>query len=214
MDAKLLAWSRAVKARQAKRGRTHPVLWFFTDENRVPDPLPAITQLPKGLAGVVFRHDHAPDREDLGRRVALLCRQRRLALSVAGDGHLARRLRAGVHLRGGRGMTRARLVTSSAHSVRELVRAWRNGADLCFLSPVFPTKSHPHARVLGPVRWAAIARHAGGMPILALGGISGRVCRALPPSCRGAAAIGALAGHSGLVLTLGGCPPPCLGALG
>ena len=192
MDRKLLAWARAVKARHAKRGQRHPVLWLCTDEKRMPDPLPAIARLPRNLAGVVFRHDNTPDREALGRRVALLCRQRRLALTIAGDPRLAVKLKAGLHLRGARGRPGRRLVTSSAHSVPDLVRARRMRVDLCFLSPFFPTASHPGGRALGPVRWAAMARRVGGIPVFALGGVSGTSCRAAPRVCSGAGAIGTL----------------------
>ncbi|MBV9757721.1 MAG: thiamine phosphate synthase [Alphaproteobacteria bacterium] len=196
MDQRLVAWARAVKARRARAGeRGPPVLWLFTDAARLPDPMPAAARLPKGLCGVVFRHDGVSSREALGRALARICRARRLALVVAGDARLAARLRAGLHLRRGR-RTRLRprgLLTSSAHDRRELARARRAGAGLVFLGPVFPTASHPGARTLGPRRWAALAR-AGRLPALALGGIDGAAARALPRRfCAGAAAIGALA---------------------
>src|SRR5580692_5856621 len=99
MDDRLIAWARAVKSRGgASRG---PVLWLFTDERRLPDPLAAVARLPAG-AGVVFRHDADPRRAELGRALAKLCRRRRLVLAVAGDWRLAVALRAGLHLRGGR----------------------------------------------------------------------------------------------------------------
>lgn len=194
---RLVAWARAVKSRRARRGRGAglPVLWLFTDALRLADPLAAAACLPKGLCGVVLRHDGVSGREALGRALARICRERRLALVVAGDARLAARLHAGVHLRGGRGVRagirRGRLVTSSAHTARELARARRAGAALVFLSPVFPTVSHPGAPALGPVRWAAMARRAG-LPALALGGVDGRRARALPRDiCAGAGVIGA-----------------------
>ncbi len=167
-----------------------------------------MARLPRGLAGVVFRHDGAPDRAALGRRIAALCRERRLLLVVAGDSRLAARLGAGLHLRAGRrpDSRRAPLaLTSSAHGKADLRRAARAGAAICFLSPAFPTASHPGAPALGPARWAALARQAsrcaalarqaeaGGPVIMALGGINGRSVRRLPRrACAGAGAIGAL----------------------
>lgn len=194
---RLVAWARAVKSRRARRGRGAglPVLWLFTDAQRLADPLPAAACLPKGLCGVVLRHDGVPGREALGRALARICRERRLALVVAGDPRLAARLHAGVHLRQGRrpraGIRPGGLVTSSAHTARELARARRAGAAAVFLSPVFPTLSHPDAPALGPVRWAAMARRAR-LPALALGGVNGRRARALPRDiCAGAGIIGA-----------------------
>jgi thiamine-phosphate pyrophosphorylase len=200
MDQRLIAWARAVKARTlaGERGkvRGHPTLWLFTDARRLADPREAAARLPRGLAGVVLRHDNEPGRAALGRALARICRARRLALVVAGDARLAVALGAGVHLRGGRwpGLVRPHggLVTSSAHSLPEVRRAARAGAALVFLSPVFVTRSHPGVMPLGSVRWAGLARRAR-LPVLALGGITGDSARRLPRDlvC-GAGAIGAL----------------------
>jgi len=194
MDALLLAWAHAAQ----RRGRRRiPPLWLFTDSRRLADPRPAVARLPKGLAGVVLRHDAAPDRMALGRDLARICRARRLVLVVAGDARLAAALRAGMHLRGGRwpGSVRPRhgLVTSSAHNQAELRRARRSGADLAFLGPAFATASHPGAPGLGAVRWCGLANRAG-LRVAALGGIDGASVRRLPPLlCRAVGAIGALA---------------------
>ena len=200
MDQKLIAWARAVKARRRPArlpGHALPVLWLFTDAVRLPDPRDAVARLPRGLCGVVLRHDAAPDRVRLGLDLARLCRARRLVLCVAGDAALAARLGAGLHLRDGRrspGPRRARLVTSSAHGVPDLRRAARAGAALAFLSPVWPTASHPGAGGLGLLRWGGLARQAA-IPVCALGGVEGRRVAALrgTAACAGAGAIGALA---------------------
>src|SRR5579883_2526992 len=151
MDRKLIAWARAVKARDSAplERPALPPLWLFTDETRLPDPRAAIARLPKGLAGVVLRHDHAPGRQALGHDLARLCRARRLTLVVAGDPRLAASLRAGLHIRRGhRPLVRRRpgLLTASAHNRKELERARRAGADLVFLGPAFATASHSGAR--------------------------------------------------------------------
>uniref|UniRef100_A0A8J4H7S3 Thiamine phosphate synthase n=1 Tax=Acidicaldus sp. TaxID=1872105 RepID=A0A8J4H7S3_9PROT len=187
MDGKLLAWARAVKSR---RTGALPPLWLFSDAARLMDPRPLITRLPPGLCGVVLRHD----QRRLGPDLARLCRARRVKLAIAGDWRLAQRLRAGLHLRAGRDpvfQARVAFRTSSAHSLPELRRARRAGAALVFLSPVFPTRSHPGARGLGLCRWAALARRAGGTAA-ALGGIDGRRIGALPR--RLAVAVGMIGG--------------------
>jgi len=155
-----------------------------------------VARLPKGLAGVVLRHDGEAGRAALGRDLARICRSRRLILVVAGDVRLAAALGAGVHLRGGRwpgpGRVRRRFVTSSAHDPSELSRAARAGAGLAFVGPAFPTKSHPGAPALGVLRWSRLARRAG-IPVAALGGIDGDSIRRLPPRLWAVGAIGALA---------------------
>lgn len=203
MDTHLIAWARA-QAAGGRRGpaRRLPTLWLFTDARRLPDPRAAAARLPRGLGGIVLRHDGEPGRLALGRDLARICRERRLALVVAGDAWLAAALGAGLHLRSGRwpclvrprgGRAGRHLVTSSAHGQAELRRARRAGVDLAFLSPVFRTASHPLAPALGPARWTAMARSAR-LPVAALGGIDSVSVRRLPRGvCRAVGAIGALA---------------------
>jgi thiamine-phosphate pyrophosphorylase len=193
MDSRLLAWAHASR----RPGSDLPRVWLFTDARRLPDPRPAVARLPRGLAGVVLRHDGEPGRAILGRDLARICRARRLALVVAGDTRLAASLGAGVHLRAGRwpGIPRRHrgLITSSAHCLPDLRRARRAGAVLAFLSPVFPTLSHPDAPVLGPVRWTRLAG-AATLRVAALGGVDGSSIRGLPRRvCQAVGAIGALA---------------------
>ncbi len=126
VDRKLLAWGRSTAA----RGGRVPPLWLFTDSARLRDPRAAVARLPRGLAGVVFRHDDDQERAHLARDLARTCRARRLILVVAGDARLAAALGAGVHLRGGRWPNHLRssqFVTSSAHSFADLRRAARGG---------------------------------------------------------------------------------------
>lgn len=192
MDQKLVAWARAVKSRNRTRSDpTLPPLWLFTDPDRGAS-LDAIAALPRGLCGVVFRHDADPDRPALLRAAARLCRVRRLLLTVAGSGPLPPG--AGRHLRGGHRPAATRpgpWTTASVHSRIQLVRASRAGVRCAFLSPAFPTATHPGASGLGPRRWSALARHTA-IPVLALGGLTGQTARSLTKMARGAAAITAL----------------------
>ena len=64
--------------------------------------------------------------------------------------------------------SRSLIRTAPAHGRREVLGAV---ADLVLLSPVFPTQSHPAARVLGPVRFGELAK---GRCVVALGGMTRR----------------------------------------
>ena len=192
LSPRLLAWARGA----ARRSAPLPPLWLFTDYRRLPDPRPAIARLPRGLAGVVFRHDEDPDRVALGQAVARICRDRRLVLVVAGDTRLAAALHAGSHLREGRRSghvaPRRGPITSSAHRGADIARARLADAVVVFLSPVFPTVSHPGAKTLGVLRWSRLARGAG-ISVAALGGIDGRSVYRLPRHyCHVVGAIGAM----------------------
>ncbi len=61
MDQRLVTW-----ACRRKRRNGPPPLWLFSDAARMPDLLRVVRNLPKGLCGVVFRHDMAADRAALG----------------------------------------------------------------------------------------------------------------------------------------------------
>lgn len=65
------------------------------------------------------------------------------------------------------------LIGVSTHSVRDVVSAERQGADLVVFGPVFETSSKPHLPGVGldALREAA---HAVQIPVLALGGVTAR----------------------------------------
>jgi thiamine-phosphate pyrophosphorylase len=151
------------------RRQSLPRLWLMTDERQGEGLWTALERLPRG-SGVVFRHyGLAPaERRALFERVRKVARRRRLLLLAGGHG-----LRGdGVH--GGRGG-----FSASIHDLRELKSAERAGAKLVFLSPAFPTRSHPGGRALGRVRFGLIARQAR-IPVIALGGVDARKARRLP----------------------------------
>jgi thiamine-phosphate pyrophosphorylase len=185
----------------------------MTDERMGDSLLPAIEALPRG-AGIVFRH-HATSlatRRALFRRVAQVARRKHLMLIRAGAEPLGRG-EAGVH--GDVRPVRPGLRTWPAHLRAQAIAGKRAGAELLFVSPVYPTRSHPGAPALGPLRAAKIARGLG-LKTIALGGMdsirfarlqgldfhgwaaidawlpnqegpirSGRQSRHRPPGCRG-----------------------------
>ena len=138
----------------------------------------ALARLPRGSA-LVFRHYHLAPTQRRVRfdRLARIARARGIRIVGA---RVPQGWRAdGVYgspseIAGARGL---RLAT--AHSLREIGTAARAGADAVLLSPVFPTRSHPGAGVLGPVRFAMLARHSQ-VPVIALGGMTRRRAAMLP----------------------------------
>lgn len=133
------------------RGQRLPTLWLMTDERMGERLWQAIERLPRG-GGIVFRHFATSPRE----RAAILAR----------IGRIARR--RGLSLVGGK---RDAITIHPAHSVQEAIAARRAGADMIFVSPVYPTRTHPGGRTLGPVRAARITRSVR-IPAIALGGMT------------------------------------------
>jgi thiamine-phosphate pyrophosphorylase len=183
-------WSLARTAALLRpRGRSRkalPVLLFFTDPVRTPDPEAIARTLPRGAA-IVFRAFGALDAEARGLRLKRIARQRGLKLLVGADDALARVLDAdGVHLPE-RLAHRARrlraahprwIVTVAAHSAGAARRGLAAGADAVVVSAIFPSNSPSAGAPLGPIRLALLVRRAGG-PVYALGGINNKTARLL-----------------------------------
>ena len=159
-----------------QRRQPLPRLWLMTDERHGDALGSAIERLPRG-SGIVFRHYSLPEaaRRALFERTKRLAQRRGHLLLLAGPQRLARRWGAD----GSHDSSRRRgLLSAPAHSLRELRAAERAGAAFVFLSPVFPTRSHPGGRWLGRVRFGRIARQAR-VPVIALGGMDAARARGL-----------------------------------
>ena len=146
-----------------------PREWLMTDERMGERLWEAIDALPAG-AGIVFRHYATPEREAIAARVAEDCQARGLALAIAGDVGLAKMLGAQlVHNPTGRagGLP----FSQAAHSKEEAVAAWRAGASLIFLSPLFSTRSHPGALPMSREDARGIVATCL-VPVIALGGMN------------------------------------------
>lgn len=166
-------------------------LVLMTDDRNA-DWAGAARRLPRGSV-VVVRARTTKARlklaeELLGLATLLIADDPALAEDIGAAGlHLPqRRMREALHWR-------ARhpdwIITASAHDMRAFLHT--QGLDALFLSPVFATASHPGAPALSPVRAGLMAAQAG-VPVYALGGVTGRNAARLPPGFSGIAAIGSL----------------------
>ena len=175
-----------------------PPLVLMTDDERLPDPCAAARALPRGSL-VVLRARDKCRRQALAVALARIARARSLFLLIAGDPELAQSA-DGAHFpeaqMGAIATWRARrpdwFLTTSAHSLTAVQRAASFGADAVFVSPVFPTASHPGRPALTPIRLRRMAQDAR-VPVYALGGINARnALELLGARLAGIAAIGGL----------------------
>lgn len=163
--------------------------WLVSDARNDARLEAVLRRMPAG-SGLIFRHYHLPPDRRRARWQALsrLCRAHGLLAVLAGDPAQARRWQAD----GAYGPPRilaagpVMLRLAATHSLREIAEAARHRADAVLLSPAYPTRSHPGAPVLGPVRFRALAARSP-LPVIALGGMTRARARKL--RTRGWAAI-------------------------
>jgi thiamine-phosphate pyrophosphorylase len=161
--------------------QTLPDLWLVSDERNDAMLEQVLRRLPRG-SGFIYRHYHLPPGQRLARWHALLRLARaRGHLAILADSALTAREWGADGIYGApRALypTRRLVTLATAHSLRELAQANRARADAVLLSPAFPTRSHPGAQALGPLRFRLLARHAA-MLVIALGGLTPRTARRL-----------------------------------
>lgn len=140
-----------------------PRFWLVSDARNDAVLERALRRMPRG-SGLIFRHYHLPEAERRARFRALarIARGRGMAVVLAGDAAMARHW-------GADGAYGAGQTLATAHNLRELRQA--RGAAGVLLSPVFPTRSHPGAPVLGAVRFRLLAARSL-VPVIALGGMN------------------------------------------
>jgi len=147
-----------------------PALWLVSDERNDAALEKTLQRLPRG-SGLIFRHYHldAARRRARFDELARLARARGHMVALAGTRRQARQWGAdlaygpGGHLQ-------------PVHDLREI--GWTRDAAALLLSPVFPTRSHPGAKALGPLRFRQLAARASA-PVIALGGMNPRTARRL-----------------------------------
>jgi thiamine-phosphate pyrophosphorylase len=170
-------YSAAMPLRQS-----FPDLWLLSDERNDATLEDALRRLPRG-SGFIYRHYHLPDSERIARWFLLrrIARARGHVMVLADSSLTAREWGAdGIY-----GAPRALypttgdlLTLATAHDLAEIALANRMRADAVLLSPAFPTRSHPDAEALGPLRFRLLASYAL-MPVIALGGMNGTTARRL-----------------------------------
>lgn len=162
--------------------QTIPALWLVSDQRNDAALERALARLPRGCAGLIYRHYHLPPaaRAARFRALARIAGSQGLWTAWAGPAREARRYGAdacyGPAAMLARGPALPRLVT--AHSLAEIGAAARARAWAVLLSPVFPTRSHPGSTTLGPLRFHLLAARTP-VPVIALGGMDRRRARML-----------------------------------
>jgi len=154
--------------------QTLPNLWLLSDERNDRVLEEALATLPR-RSGFVFRHYHleAAARRKRFEELGILCRFAGHLVILAGDSDTAVAWGADGAYGPARKLARREglLRLATVHGLLETSRAERHGVDALFLSPVFPTRSHPDAACLGKENFLFMAGKAR-LPVIALGGMN------------------------------------------
>ena len=155
-------------------GQALPLLWLLSDARNDAGLEAALRALPEG-SGFVFRHYHldAKERRRRFEELAAVARECGHVVVLSGDedwganGHYGppESLRTGLRL-------------ATAHDGEEIEAAIEASADGIFLSPVFPTASHPGGATLGAMGFSVLAQRSP-VPVIALGGMNSKRAREL-----------------------------------
>lgn len=162
--------------------QTLPHLWLMSDARNDHLLEAALARLPRG-SGLVYRHHHLSPARRYARYRFLrrVCRRRGHWVILAGSPAQANAWGADGSYGAPAALARPRaagLRLATAHDLREIAAANRVRPDALMLAPVFPTRTHPGAPNLGPLRFRLLARRAA-VPVIALGGMDHAAARHL-----------------------------------
>lgn len=151
-----------------------PAIWLISDARNDAVLEQALAELPP-RSGFVFRHYHLGGAARRSRFDVLRddCRKFGHLVVLAGDSQTAEAWDAdGIYGPPDQlGEHTGLLRLATVHDPREVSRANQAKVDGMFLSPVFPTRSHPQGACLGPHKFNDIAALAES-PVIALGGMT------------------------------------------
>ena len=161
-----------------------PLLWLLSDARNDAGLEVALGCLPEG-SGFVFRHYHLSGKERRQRydTLSALARMRGHAVILArADWPTVREWGAdGLYCAPDRlpGPPPAGLVwLATAHDSQEIQAGVSAGAAGIFLSPVYPSASHPGGETLGVFGFRVLAQQSP-VPVIALGGMTAQGARDL-----------------------------------
>ena len=158
-----------------------PDVWLLSDARNDAVLAEALVTMPEG-SGFVFRHYHLPpdERRERWEMLRSIVRSKNHLMVLSGDADAGVEWEAeGIYGPPNKlGKRPSLLRFATAHDAREMHLANRAGADALFLSPVFPTRSHPDGRALGATHFNDLAARSS-IPVIALGGMTAERAREL-----------------------------------
>ncbi len=162
---------------------------FFTDRKKILDFDATIKNLPKNSAIIIREYDlAAAPRELFARKIIALARPRGIKILIGKDFLLAKKLNAdGLHFSNfdkiptqflqKKLWPKNFIFSLAAHCLKSVLKTQKLAPDWLFITPIFPTTSHPNTKNLGLKNLAKISFKTKNQPysainIYALGGVN------------------------------------------
>jgi thiamine-phosphate pyrophosphorylase len=167
---------------EIKKFESAPV--FFTDRKKISDIENTIKNLPKKSVIIIREYDlDKKNREIFAQKIITIAKAKGFKTLIGKDFALAKKLKAdGVHFSDFDKLpqqifrNKSFILSFSCHSLKSVLRIEKLKADMIFVSPIFPTTSHPGAKIIGLRNLVKIAVKAKSSnyaaKIYALGGIN------------------------------------------
>jgi len=159
-----------------------PRLWLLTDIRNDAMLEKSIAALPTG-SGIIFRHYHLGENARRRRfdTIKKLANAQNHVLALSGDTHLAENWHTdGIYGAPDKLESDSNLLKlATVHDHKELAMVSGSNADAVFISPVFATRSHIDAKLLGVDGFCDLAEKAQ-CPAIALGGMTADNFKLIP----------------------------------
>lgn len=163
MNQKILSEIKKIEARnkKVKRVKALPSSILCTDRTRISDFEKTINSLPKNSAILIREYDlDKKNREIFTQKISALARGKDLKILVGKDITLAKKIKAdGIHFSDfdklplqflqQKKFNKKFIFSFACHNIKSLKKAHQIKADIAFISPIFPTKSHLKTKSLG-----------------------------------------------------------------
>lgn len=162
--------------RQCQSRKSYKILprtWLMSDPRFGDRLYQSVQKLPRG-SGVIMRHYDDPNRQEIYKNLARICRRRGLKLILAGDAERCLKYNAEGYYYGRPQKIRKRynsITLFGVHDEHEIRKAQILGADAYMVSPIYSTNSHKGQRPLGLLRFRKLSRLCD-KPVIALGGMN------------------------------------------
>ncbi len=191
MNQKILLEIKKFEEKNKKRNRVKalPVSVLFTDRKKISDIKNTIKFLPKNSAIIIREYDlDKKNREIFALEISKIARVRGLKILIGKDIALAKKIKAdGVHFSDSdklplqflqkKSFYKKFIFSFSCHNFKSVLKAQKIKSDMIFISPIFSTTSHLHAKNIGIRNLAEISLKTKSnsyheVNLYALGGIS------------------------------------------